>query len=128
MVFSCSGVTTYMKIHLQRHHKSLFEQLVAREAAGINNTRLKQSSPPVADVPRPTVSEVSCPTGISRQDVIQRRRSERALPYPRTVQHFDQNDPFMSGFKVKFVDFIAKDLQRLSVVEDSGFCWPNGVC
>ena len=27
----------------------------------------------------------------------------------------------MSGFKVKFVDFIAKDLQPLSVVEDSEF-------
>jgi hypothetical protein len=120
-VVSCSGNTTNMKIHLQRHHKSLFEQLVAREADGTNNTQPEQSSPTVSEVPRPTVSEVPCPTGISRQEVIQRRRSQRASPYPRTVQHFDQNDPFMSGFKVKLVDFIAKDLQPLSVVEDSGF-------
>ena len=140
-----------MRIHLQRHHGNLFEQLVNREAdrdtaetqqssqaevprsTGINN-QTERPSQAVADIPRSTainnnqmeqsseaVVHLPRSVGISRQTSIQRRHSLRASPYSRPVKTFDKNDPFMQGFKAKLVGFVAKDLQPLSVVEDSGF-------
>ena len=82
-------------------------------STAINNNQMEQSSEAVAVLPRSL--------GISRHTNSQRRRILRALPYSRPVNVFDEDDPFMQGFKVKLVGFVAKDLQPLSVVKVSGF-------
>ena len=82
-------------------------------STAIKNNQMEQSSEAVAVLPRSL--------GISRQTNSLRRRILRALPYSRPVNVFDEDDPFMQGFKVKLVGFVAKDLQPLSVVKVSGF-------
>ena len=82
-------------------------------STAINNNQMELSNEAVAVLPRSV--------GISRQTNSQRSRILRASPYSRPDNVFDKDDLFMQGFKVKLVGFIAKDLQPLSVVEDSGF-------